>query len=281
MSKTPLHDNIIRLFEEREPDLPEMAIEVPRLSQDPGLPRSLDSAVDLTGKPRIIMTFGAGRSGKSTLLRWVVERSQRAGVSDLVLGSVDLRRPTLKQFFPGTMVPGSVSSTGSWLDRLLTRLIEGKMTAAIDFGADESILPLLGEMPDLQQIMADAGVEPVVLYMLTPRVSDLSTLLGMERSGFQPPATAMVLNMGTLMTDNPSKEFDRLRQHSSYKAVIERGAVEAWMPKLVTAKAIEDRCIGFWPAVNEKSLSLLDRSRTARWLEVMEVAFAPIRSWLP
>lgn len=279
MSKTPLKDNIIRLFEDREADLPEARIEVPSLSQEPQIAPSLDSAVDLTGKPRIVMTFGAGRSGKSTLLRWAVERSQRGGNADsLVLATADVRRPTLKQYFPGTLTPPSMSI-------LLTRLIEAKMTAAIDFGADQTLFPLLGEVPDLQFVMTDCGVEPVALYMLTPRVNDLSVLVEMERSGFQPVATALVLNTGTMMSENPVAEFGRLRQHSAYKAALHRGAVELWMPKLFAAKAIEERGIGFWQALERstdpKALGMFDRSRVARWLELMEAAFAPIVSWLP
>jgi hypothetical protein len=36
-------------------------------------------ALDLTGKPKLWFVSGPGRSGKTTMLRWVVEQSANAG----------------------------------------------------------------------------------------------------------------------------------------------------------------------------------------------------------
>jgi hypothetical protein len=48
----------------------------------------------------------------------------------------------------------------------------------------------------LQQMMESAGIEPVALYPLTPRSSDLTPLAVMEQAGFKPRATALILNEG-------------------------------------------------------------------------------------
>ena len=59
------------------------------------------------------------------------------------------------------------------------------------------------------------------------------------------------------------------------------------MPRLHAAKAVEDRRIGFRPAMNGEApeqgygLGPFDRSRVRHWLAAMEDAFAPIASWLP
>jgi hypothetical protein len=53
------------------------------------------------------------------------------------------------------------------------------------------------------------------------------------------------------------------------------------------AKAVEDRRIGFRPAMNGEApergygLGPFDRNRVWHWLAAMDDAFAPIASWLP
>jgi hypothetical protein len=271
-------DNIIRLFDARDDDLPETPLSAPRLTQEALPAPSLASAVDLSGKPRVVMTFGAGRSGKSTFLRWTVERAiDRDGETGAVLATVDALRPTLQRFFPSAIVPKQPDG----LERLISRLIELKRTAAIDFGADASLVPLLTQVPNMHQMMLDHGVEPVVLYLLSPRSADLTVLMAMEAARFQPTATALILNMGTMVGQDPEGEFGQLRRHSVYKAAVERGAVEIWMPRLFAAKAVEDRGIAFRKAVGaDGGLGLFDRSRVANWLTAMDLACAPIASWL-
>lgn len=228
------------------------------------------------------MAFGPGRSGKSTLLRWVIERGhERASGGEMALATVDVRRPTLKGYFSSTMMPKSAKSAMAWLERLLSRLIETKRSGAIDFGADTSLVPLLTQIPDLQRAMTDNGVEPVALYLLTPRQGDLTVLKAMENSGFRPTATALVLNMGTTTSGDAEAEFAALRRHSVYKAAIERGAVEVWMPRLYAAQAVEARQISFRQATaSDSGLALFDRSRVFQWLSSMDSAFSAIESWL-
>jgi hypothetical protein len=136
--------------------------------------------------------------------------------------------------------------------------------------------------------MEGAGVEPVALYPLTPRSSDLTPIAAMAQAGFRPKAAALILNEGrTDSTRAPLQEFGQIRRHSVYKSAIAQGAVEVWMPRLYAAKAIEDRRISFRQAVNGEmpdsglGLGPFDRSRTRHWLAAMEEAFTPIASWLP
>ena len=90
--------------------------------------------------------------------------------------------------------------------------------------------------------MESAGVEPVALYPLTPRSSDLTPLAAMTKAGFRPKATALILNEGRAdSTRAPLQEFGQIRRHSVYKSAIAQGAVEIWMPRLYAAKAIEDQ----------------------------------------
>jgi hypothetical protein len=107
----------------------------------------------------------------------------------------------------------------------------------------------------------------------------------MQQAGFQPKATAMVLNEGRVDTSrDPDREFALLRRHPVYRAAIERGAAEIWMPRLYAAQHIEARRIGYRQAADgtgSAPLNIFDRSRVHRWLAAMDAAFAPVESWMP
>lgn len=284
-----LKDNIVRLFEDKEEDLPDVALDTPGRAS-PALSRQgTAAAIDLTGKPKVIMAIGAGSTGKTTLLRWIIEQALRLDdENSMALASVDPVNRELHHYFPQAMGPKShdPAQTAAWLERFLARVMTTQKTAAVDFGGgDVSLSSMLAQVPDLQVMMERSGVEPVALHLLSPRVSDLMPMVTLDRAGFKPKATALILNMGRLLQDrDPEQEFAQLRKHAAYRAAVDRGAVEIWMPRLYSAKAVEDRRISFHEAadgtVSGSALNIFDRSRVLHWLEQMAVSFAPIQSWL-
>ena len=283
-------DHVVPLFSDRDANLPEARLDVSHLGR-PMRAGPSGQALDLTGKAKAIMAIGLGATGKTTLLRWLCERALERGEDELALATVDPVNRELGHYFPAAMVPPTQdpAQVTAWLEQLLAMILETGKSAALDFGGgDTTLARLLTEVPDLQQMMESAGVEPVALYPLTPRSSDLTPLAAMTKVGFRPKATALILNEGRAdSTRAPLQEFGQIRRHSVYKSAIAQGAVEIWMPRLYAAKAIEDRRSGFRQAVNgetpQGSLGLgpFDRSRTRHWLAAMEEAFAPIASWLP
>jgi hypothetical protein len=92
------------------------------------------------------------------------------------------------------------------------------------------------------------------------------------------------------MTDREDA-FARVRRHKTYRAAIERGAVEVWMPRLEAAVAeeIEAKRISFTQARDATSpegrtvapLGPFDRLRVRHWLDTMAQELAPIATWLP
>ena len=291
----PMSETVVSIFKDREANLPEARLDVSHLTRPLASPARSDpniQAVDLTGKAKALMAIGLGATGKTTLLRWACERAlERSEDDQLVLATVDPVNRELGYYFPETMSPQTQEPTQitAWLEQMLASIMEAKKSIAMDFGGGDTTLSrLVAEVPDLQQMMQDASVEPVALYPLSPRSSDLTPLAAIEQAGFRPKATALILNEGRAdSARNRHQEFAQIRKHSTYKAAIARGAIEIWMPRLYAAKAIEDRRIGFRRAVNgeipEGGLGLgpFDRSRTRHWLAAMEDAFAPIASWLP
>jgi hypothetical protein len=96
------------------------------------------------------------------------------------------------------------------------------------------------------KMMQDAGVEPVAIYPLSSSISDLSPLTTLEAAGFKPRATLIILNEGRADPTAPREQcFRRIMQHSAYRAAIDRGAIQLWMPRLFVAKEIEERRITF------------------------------------
>jgi GTPase SAR1 family protein len=284
-------DNVARMFEDPPALSDEVVLAPPKLSaarpaQGSGAPPAPESAIDLTGHPKVIMAIGTGGTGKTTLLRWICEKSfERDDGDELMLATVDPVNRELAQYFAGTVSP-TTTDAAAWLERLLAKVVETKWSAAIDFGGGDTSLPkLVEDIPDLLAVMDQAAIAPVAVYLLSPRVDDLTPLSDMQEAGFQPKATALVLNEGRVDTSrDPAREFALLRRHPVYQTAIKNGAVEIWMPRLYAAQHVEARRITYRQAADgggTPPLGVFDRSRVHRWLVAMDAAFTPIARWMP
>ena len=286
---------VATLFSDADDDLPVAALDISHITAL-AAPRTAagQPAITLDGKPRVVMAIGQGGVGKTTLLRWAAEQViSRDDGEPVALATVEPVNRELAHYFPDAMAPKTQDPalTTAWLEKLLTVLMDQKRSAAIDFGGgDVSLSRLVAEVPNLQAMMEEAGVQPVCLYLMSPRETDITPLAIMQQAGFQPQTTALILNLGRSdPTRDPDQEFRQLRRQPAYRVALDAGAVEIWMPRLYAAKAIEDRRIGFLQAVNGQApdgrpgaaLGPFDRSRTQHWLRAMDEAFAPIQSWLP
>ena len=277
--------NVVNLFSRERKKLPEMALDVPTKpsAEDPQTPAQASYVIP-AGKPKLVLAIGSGQTGKSTLLRWTAERATERG-SDMALATLAPNR-TLQHYFPGAMHPegNSTSAGATFLEMFLNVAAENKINAVIDFPGDDTALPhLLDQGLDPAGLLAEAGVELVVLFTLSPRVEDLTSMAQLAARGFMPKATALIRNQGLTRdpTLPPEPEFDQVIDHSAYQAAIERGAVEVWMPRCYSAGVIENQRLLFGQARNGPDLLPSDRSRTHHWMRAMEAAFAPIASWLP
>ena len=250
--------------------------------------------VDLAGKPKVWFAVGPGRSGKTMLLRWAAEMSASRGEAPIV-AAADPQNRSLKNYLDGVAEPptNDATATSRWLEALLRHLMEEKTSALVDLGGgDTSLHKLLTTVPDLDETLAGAGVVPVAIYTIGPRVDDLAALASFEALGFQPAATALVRNAG-LADPMAEREdaFARVTRHSAYQAAVARGALEVWMPRLdpAVAQEIEAKRISFTQARDAISpegrkvgpLGPFDRARVRHWMTAMGAELAPIASWLP
>ncbi|MDT8355952.1 DEAD/DEAH box helicase family protein [Roseomonas mucosa] len=251
-------------------------------------------AVDLGDGPKALFVMGPGRSGKTTLLRYILEEA-RPGRPAPIAAALDPQNRSLATFVNDVAQPDTTDPTGvaRWAEELLGFVMAEKQSALLDMGGgDLSMGKLLEDVPDLAGSLEEAGVHPVAIYTLSPRVDDLSVLAGYEAQGFQPKATALILNAGLADPTMPREDaFARVLRHSAFRAAVERGAVPIWMPRLDAGVAaeIEGKRLRFGQARDGQTpadqpgaiLGPFDRSRVRKWMADMAASLVPIRSWIP
>jgi hypothetical protein len=285
MADTP-GQRVIRLMDilrAEETALPEIPLPMPIDLHDEPPERTKVSPIDLTGQHKLVLVFGPGRCGKKTLVRWLVERAFERGVTtELGIATVDPGRPALANYFPGVMAPGS-TGLETFIELVMSGFLKRPCSGVVHFAADTTLVELVRQVPNLYAMLTDVGVTPVAFYMLSPRQLDLTILQSMEAMGFQPEATAAVLNLRTMKTRDVAAEFGPVRQHSVYRALMARGGMELLMPELFAAEAVENRSpLSFLEASQGAAgIGGWNGQKVKTWLSLMELAFAPVQLWLP
>jgi hypothetical protein len=292
-SKKP--GNVVKLFQgpQMDPGIEDKPLGR-QLRRVPTLGVPAKPALDLTGKPKVVMVMGDSNTGKTFLLRYIAEQALAADPHcTAIFGKIDADKPGLFDYFSADEVTQPDNYHPSyvlrWVEALISDCMQNKRSAAVDFGGrDSSIVSLVQQQDDLPKLMEAANVHPVAVYMLGPRVEDLALLATLEQSGFQPAATALILNGGL---GDPYLDFNaafaRIKRHPDFCRAVERGAQVVHLPRLHAAAAVELRRVGFLQARDAIApvgrsvppLDAFDRGRVGRWLLEMQAALGPIRSW--
>ena len=279
-----------------QPEIEEEEIPVGIASQKrAAVGRSLqvpNNLIDLSKRPKIWLTIGRGKTGKTTLIRYAAEESTLGG-RDIMLADMDRTNATLSSYFEDVQRPpdGDEGGVVRWLERLLVFIMDKQVSAYIDLGGgDTTLRRLIAEVPDLVTMLDTSGVSIVAVYLLGPQTDDLSPLSTLEQAGFHPEATALVLNEGLIETAAPREEaFARVLRHSVFREAIGRGAVPLWMPRLLPAGEIEARRVFYGQAATgasregrkQTSLGPFDQARVRAWVNNMRAEFAGVQSWIP
>ena len=283
---------VVPLFRSAADEIEEVAVGREILPPAESSLLTLKPPVDLSGAPKIIMAIGNGNTGKTTFLRWLAEVTLERG-GEPTFAAVDPENRELKDYFEGVHEPSSYdpAKVAKWLEDMFAHVMANKGSACIDFGGGDTTLGrLVADTPNVVSVLEASGVSPVAIYFLSPRLADLSPLASLEVAGFQPRATALVMNEGRSDPTLPREEaFARTMRHSVFRAAVGRGAVPLWMPRLLPAKEIEDRRVKFGQARDCEvpegrrltPLGPFDRARVRVWLERMADSFAPVASWIP
>jgi hypothetical protein len=156
--------------------------------------------------------------------------------------------------------------------------MEQKLNALIDLGGgNTSLSALLREMPDLAEVLAEGGIEPIAMHVIGPDLHDLVPLAVAEGEGFRPRATAVVLNEAHARRHR----FEEVQNHPACRAVMERGAVQLWMPML-TPDVARQCDANTWRYLDVKGRAgPFAVSAVQTWLRRMNDEFQRVSTWLP
>ncbi len=243
--------------------------------------------LDLSKRRKVWFFVGRGRTGKTTLIRWMAEKASTAS-APVVCIDMDRTNAALTSYIEGVQRLPTVDDTAGvqWLQRGLDAIARSGASALVDLGGGDTILmKLVEEVPSLAGMLGEAGLEVVLVYLLGPQPDDLSPLATFAELGFAPRATVLVLNEGLLGPGvPPDTGFDVLRRHSIFRKAEAAGAPIVRFPRLSPAAEIERRRVHFAQARDGQGpapLGPFDRARIRHWLERMDEEFAPLGSWMP
>jgi hypothetical protein len=266
----------------------------PQFDVNPFTPRQKGSddsepaqGIDLTGKNKIIFAVGRGKTGKTTLLRWMAEQAIAAG-RPFLMADIDPTNASFASYFENVSRPDTDDPAGvnRWLQSFIEYAVKQQATAVIDLGGGDTTLRTLAtEMPGFSQQIEEAGLIPVSFYLVGAQPDDLAPIATLTERGFSPRARAVVLNESAAEVGlSRQQAFMRVCRNRVFLDQLGSGAVNLWMPRLHAADAVEVRRSTFAAARDGETkppLGLFDRSRVKSWLEAMEKQFRGVRSWMP
>lgn len=268
-------------------------VRTPRLTPDAVLLEALGKVPDLSKMARLWFLSGRGSSGKTLLARWLGDQAALHGSLDrMVMCDFDVSNQALSGFFDGVNVPRSAQvGDGMALAKAsMVHAMREKYGGIFDFGGGDMVLRSLAlDVPYFADKLKGDGVAIVSVLLLNPATDDIATLTALDGVAFQPEHTLLVLNLGRA---EGLHQFSRLRAQPAYKMALSRGAVEVAMPRLATealalrlaaenihfSDAAEQRVAEGSPA---RPTTLFEALAVRAWLKEMELAFKPVRSWLP
>lgn len=246
----------------------------------------IQKGTDLSGKTKIVFAAGRGKTGKTTLLRWIAEMSLHNGGSP-ILADVDPSNAAFSRYFSDVARPDTDTPAGvvTWLQELIEHCVAERHSAIIDLGGgDTTLRTLAAEMPGLAEQIEASGLSPVMFHLLGTQPEDLAPAMTLTAKGFIPKAQALVFNEYSIepgvMRD---RAFSRMVGSPSYNALA-RSSLLLWMPRLHAADAVEARQCSYADARDGQAhppLGLFEAARIRAWLNVMDRRFSGVRSWIP
>ena len=253
------------------------------------------------GRGVMDVLLGRGRTGKTTWARWAIERARAAGRTvDVADG--DRNNATLGSFYPDASSPAEATdvTVTAWIEDLAEKIINNRGRLILDMGGGDRSFATVAERHGFNDVLPGEGVDPVAWYFLAGGRDDCETIVLMERMGFRPARTVLVLNEGLAPVMPAGQDpFAAALKDKEVVKVLDRGALVLRMPAvpLATMVAADDLFIGIREAADggvpkgsdglphsgANPLNLWRRNELRRWLAAMEKrhAEAGILEWLP
>jgi hypothetical protein len=260
------------------------------------------AVVDTTSAEKVVLAVarGRGRVGKTTLLRWLVDRTRGRGHL-VTAADGDRNNQTLSGLFApghpgkadppgGTMRPPSADDDDmrDWLTNVLEQMAEHRISTVLDVGGGDPFVGKYGQELDLDSFCSSVGVTPLSLIVLGPDEADLEHVTAIETGrSFLVPQTVIVLNEALVSQGrSAANAFGPMMELKAFRSIVGSGAKPVIMPRLGCMPAVSP-----WSRFTEAAAGLPDRAGTplgpvrrqmvTTWLRNMELAFAPVAEWLP
>jgi hypothetical protein len=246
-----------------------------------------DSRDDIAGKPKMVISAGRGKVGKSVFMRWAIERNLAAGGEPVILDA-DRTNATLAAFFPTAKQPPSAEDEDVWLwlNAQTDTQIEKGTTLYLDLGGGDLTLKRWARDLDLAPFLSKHGIAPVLLHVLGSDVDDLAYLRDLE-TVFAPKHTVVVLNEGMVPAGRSAgSAFNPVFEDAVFRAASDRGAQVIRMPRLGCMQDVDRRRLSFQDAEagavkpGQERIGPTMRQMIALWRRGMEERFAPVATWI-
>ena len=249
---------------------------------------------DLSTFAKLWQFHGGGNTGKTFVARYLIAKLIDQGkLGQNIIAALAPGNRNLTAFAPGTMQPPTSDpvATAEWATKRLLAMQKARYGGVWDFGGgDNSHRRMIEATPDMVDRAEQEGLAIVAAYTFGPRADDLIFLKTFERMGFRPRATLLILNLG--LVDSPSA-FNGIRRQPEYRAALDRGAVEIWLPALEekVSLAIERARVLFRQARDGEApegrkpaaISMMEGILVREWLARTDAEFSPIEAagWMP
>lgn len=253
------------------------------------------------GRGVMHVLLGRGRTGKTTWARWAVERARSAG-REVTVADGDRNNGTLGSFYHDAGAPAASDdvTVTAWMEELTEGLIGSRSRLILDMGGGDRSFATVAERHGFNDVLPAEGVDPVAWYFMAGGRDDGETMVFMEKVGFAPARTVIVLNEGLAPAVPAGQDaFAAALKDKEVRKVLDRGAKLLRMPAVPLATMVEadDLFIGIRDAANggvpkgddglphpaARPLNLWRRNELKRWLAAMEErhAEAGVLEWLP
>ena len=244
---------------------------------------------DVTTLLVVLFVLGRGSRGKTTLIRWLVEKLRAAGI-EVTIADGDRTNATLRAFFADADSPADPDDATviAWVYNQLERLAEktGRHCLVFDFGGGDQALKRIAHELTLNDLLeSDLGLRPVAVHLVGADLDDLSYVIDCEKNAvFAPKRTAVIFNESLVPSHIPFEEAYGLCKRSDVVTGIEeRGTATMIMPPLRCATEVNERRLLFSDAMagrGEKPLGPVQRRLVRTWDAKMEEALEPLLRWL-
>ena len=237
------------------------------------MPKAEPIPTPTSRNPRLIVTLGRQRTGKTLLAQWYAETSPR----DLPLRILDADQgeQVLSDRMPNAEAsPRADDDRRNWLEAE----IEKQMTAAasdkpydvlLDPGGNDPQVKRWGAEMGLVDMLQSGGIDVIAIHLLGPDVADLNYMKEIETGNlFCPKKTIVILNKALVSPgQSPRIAFAEVADSDTVKGVEARGGRVVTMEALTDMPTLEKRRLKFMDVIEGKAkVQPFTVARTRHWL---------------